>query len=496
MLVYVAKECKSAYGFNNLGQTIIVQVDKQKRPVPYNMCDCSKDKFLRGKDLSLENKQRYGDIYIQRSGTYKEVVLTTPDQLMGFYKSDIKNHKKLDTFGAGAFLVSLLGQCLGFQNGSKWLTMRKVFDSFFTHRAAVQNLPLMIEYISEWCETIKVEQPIEIDPLHFISEVPFTIIAKYLYGDDLATTEFLEALKNLVPGHTQLMHFSFLSVIGRFKIFQYFPFKQVTLLSSFQRKFVKLTIQQVQKAEKLGKDSIVLQLYKRVEDGTFTLENWIQTIDEILFANVDVTGTIMAWALVEMGLNSDEQRILRDEIMKYTSTSYLECSMPKAKAVNDYVKRSDTFLHMCVLEILRLHPLLWFSFPETTSKTILIDGYEILPNTPIVVDQYQINYNSPIWNPPNKHNGYGSEFHPWRFSNISLRDALYSQVTFGAGARKCLGKNFAEILIKTELVHILARFEISTLEEVKFSKDTFVVQPLAKLKLSPLPTSDYISFKV
>ncbi|CDO92881.1 unnamed protein product [Kluyveromyces dobzhanskii CBS 2104] len=487
--VYLLGEWRAAYGFNNLGKTVAAPFGYGRKTLHYNSSNCARAKFLDGKNLSIRNRETLGDIYLQRSGTYKEVVLTTSKQLMEYCKSSSKNHSKLDTFGAGAFLVALLGECLGFQNGLEWSRMRKIYDSFFTHKAAIENFPVMTSYVSEWLENLDPSHISDIDPLQLVNDLPFTCIAKYLYGATSCSKEFLQDLKDLIPMHTELMHYSFLTVAGRFKILQYLPVKKMRQVSHFQKQFTDLSLKQVELSRKTGQETVVEKLYKHVESGRFSFNNWIQTVDEILFANIEVTSTIMSWALVEMASNTEVQIKLRSEILKVIEESNTkhfskEESNKEVGPMQRYIKLNNSYLQYCVWETLRLHPLLWFSFPEVSSETLFIDGIRISPNTPIVVDQHQINYNSPIWNPSDKPKDFGSKFFPSRFENITLRDALYSQVTFGVGARKCLGKNFAELLIKSELAYILSRYKVSLIEKVEFSENTFVVQPKTRIQLT------------
>lgn len=58
-----------------------------------------------------------------------------------------------------------------------------------------------------------------------------------------------------------------------------------------------------------------------------------------------------------------------------------------------------------------------------------------------------------------------------------------SSVTFGSGPRRCLGKNFAEIVVKTLLVNMVKHFELLLCDPVEYAENTFVVQPKAKVKL-------------
>lgn len=439
-----------------------------------NLNRCHKDvspfKLVNGKKISQENRAKYGSIYMQRSGFQYEVVLTTPDQLKQYFSSHAKDHRKLDSFGAGQYLVALLGECLGFQNGNLWVQMRKLFNVHFTHAMAVKTLPAIYTHIFNWVRLYEGKKEFEVDPFAFVSDIPFTCVAKYLYGGEICSGKTLERLKSLVPLHSGLMAFAFTTFFGRFKLFQYLPVKKMKELRYFQDQFSELSIGMVEAAKKENTNTVAGDLYQLVEAGLLTYANWVQTLDEILFANIDVTATVMAWSLVEMAQNPQEQQDLRNEINNLDGP------------LEDFCKRTDTYLHQVLLEILRLHPLLWYSFPELSPHQMIIDGYKIRPNTPIVFDQYQLNYHSPAWNPQSKQN-FGQKFAPERFAGLQNRDVNLSNVTFGSGPRRCLGKNFAEIMIKVELAVVLQNFVVLLRGPVKTAENTFVVQPDTTLKL-------------
>lgn len=438
---------------------------KKSRPssIPYSNKNIGRLKLLYGRELSEDNRAKLGSIYMQRDGFRYEVVLTTLEQLKQYYSSHPKHHSKLDTFGAGQYLVALLGDCLGFQNGDLWMVMRKLFNVYFSHALAVKTLPTMVGFITDHVKSSIAGKLEKVDPFEYVSDIPFTCIANYLYGEKNCTPERLEELKALIPLHTELLTFAFSTFIGRFKLFQYLPSQQAKGLKHFQKKYTELSLEMVKDP---GDDpSVARQLYEKVEQGELSFDSWIQTLDEILFANIDVTATVMAWSVVEMARNTQCQQNLREEISQ------------NQEPQEEYVKRTDTYLHRVLLETLRLHPLLWFGFPEVVSRKMVIDGYEIAANTPIVIDQYQVNYNSKIWNPPHEAKNYGHEFHPERFEGLGNRDVLLSSITFGSGPRRCLGKNFAEVVVKTLLVEAVSHFKISLCEEVKLAENTFVVQP-------------------
>lgn len=447
---------------------------RRRGRLPCTHKDIAGLKIKEGKAISEKNRANYGSIYLQRDGCRYEVVLTKPEQLKAYFSKNARDHNKIDSFGAGEFLVTLLGQCLGFMNGTAWVKMRNLFNSHFNHTVAVRTLPTMTNFVSSWIEEYSYGLPGVVDPVRFVSDVPFTCIAQYLYGEKLCSGQTLMEMKGLVPLHSSIIAFAFSTFWGKFKLYQCFNFQKVRELKYFQHRFGELSVQMVKDSQLHGEYTVASSLHKLIETGELTFDNWLQTLDEILFANIDVTATVMAWSLVEMALNPQEQERLRVEIHldKYDSDTF--------------VTRTDTFLHRVFLEVLRMHPLLWYGFPEESPHEMTIDGHKIAPHTPIVIDQYQLNYNSEIWNPPDRPVGFGHVFYPDRFLVINNRDAVLSNATFGCGPRRCLGKNFAETLIKTLLIEILSRFEIVPSGPVEYATDTFVVQPRTKVRLNKL----------
>lgn len=60
--------------------------------------------------------------------TILQLVLTTPEQVVTFYKSDGTQHSKRKDIGFGDYFGRLLGQCVGVLSGQDWTRLRKIFD--------------------------------------------------------------------------------------------------------------------------------------------------------------------------------------------------------------------------------------------------------------------------------------------------------------------------------------------------------------------------------
>lgn len=84
-----------------------------------------------------------------------------------------------------------------------------------------------------------------------------------------------------------------------------------------------------------------------------------QTLDEMLFANLDVTTHVLTWIITLLADNIEAQAELREEIRRNLDD------------VDGYLNRKDSLLHFCFWESLRVRPV-------SGSYTPLIDALPIL----------------------------------------------------------------------------------------------------------------------
>lgn len=159
-------------------------------------------------------------------------------------------------------------------------------------------------------------------------------------------------------------------------------------------------------------------------------------IDEILFANIDVTASVIAWTLIHIAQNANVQAELLDDLAARDA-------MKPDDLFNDYICATDTMLHWTVVESMRLSPPTFFSLPEQSGEHKILPGGETLPaGTPVIIDAWTLNRLSDVW---------GSkplEFEPTRFRDLKPASYRYSLWRFGMGPRKCVGQFFADKIIK------------------------------------------------
>ncbi|KAJ3160036.1 hypothetical protein HDU86_001301 [Geranomyces michiganensis] len=212
--------------------------------------------------------------------------------------------------------------------------------------------------------------------------------------------------------------------------FSGWPIKNNRSMNEYQTKLEAVNMRMIHKSVKLGVTTAVSEMWKHVESGNMTKAELLQTVDEILFTNIDVTSGVMAWTLIQLAENPTWQERLRDEIRA------------ESEPLQAYVKRSDTLAHRIYLESGRLRPVLWYSLPEVTAEAKRIQGYHIPAGTSVLIDAHVLNRTSPVWGKD------GKDYNLDRFEKLQVIGYRYAFWRFGIGSRKCVGQYFGDRLSK------------------------------------------------
>ena len=115
------------------------------------------------------------------------------------------------------------------------------------------------------------------------------------------------------------------------------------------------------------------------------------------------------------------------------------------------------------MESIRCSPAAWFTLPEYSTRDRRIGGFLLPANMAAVIDWKRLNTNAAVWNPPGaKYDG--TTFYPERFAHLKPSQYRYSFLQFGIGTRKCIGKNFAVLIMKLVLVNLLQSYRLEALD--------------------------------
>lgn len=347
-------------------------------------------------------------------------VLTRPDQLQSiFFDSD--QHSKAINNDSGYLLGQLLGRCVGLISPPEWQAVRAVMEGPFRQRACQNKAGQIHDMVNSFLETSYQGGPFSAGTLHpalDLKMLPFWIVCDLFYGQ--LPAQFTEELKGLITIREGLMKHAMSGGIVQFSLSRMLPTKANRDLRVFKSQWRRFNSEVVVywRARKCA--APIVDMYDTIDTGKVSEEQVLQTLDEAIFANLDVTTGGLSWNPVFLAAYPECQEKLRQEINQ----------AQKDRRMDQYLQSASTYLQACILESSRLKPLAAFSVPQSAPTDRVVSGYKIPANTNFVVDAYALNIRSDHWGPDN------DTYRPERFlarDNVKLRYLFWR---FGFGPRQ------------------------------------------------------------
>lgn len=376
-------------------------------------------------------------------------VLTNPDDVNLVFR-DSDRHCKGANNDAGWFMGELLGSCLGLISGPAWRQLRASTDEAFTRQAATFSLhriqDLCKKHVDGLHSTSSLGQGV-LDPVEDLRMLPFWILAEHLYGK--LEPEMRMELESLIPLRESLFRRVIQGGITRFSCSRFLPTKANRDLREFQFRWKAFNKDVYKVWTMAGKDSVFVRMYESAQSGIVTIENVLQTLDEMLFANLDVTIGGLSWNLLFLAADEDVRTKLRKEIADAKSAP------GDTLAWDKYQSSTETLLAASMLEAARLKPAAAFSIPQAIPRDVTLGGFRIPAGTNIVVDTHALNIRNEFW---------GSDrdiYRPSRYLERRPVEIRYQYWRYGFGPRQCLGKYISDLIIRVTVAHFVEHYRIS-----------------------------------
>ena len=168
-------------------------------------------------------------------------------------------------------------------------------------------------------------------------------------------------------------------------------------------------------------------------------------MQEIFSAGSGTSSKTIEWALAELIKNPREMEKAQAEVRKvYEGKGYVdEASIHELQYMQSVIK-----------ETLRLHPPVPLLLPRECSEKCEINGYEISPESKVMVNVWAIGRDPDNWFEAEK-------FYPERFFDQSMdfKGTDFELIPFGAGRRICPGMTFGVAAIELTLANLLFHFD-------------------------------------
>ncbi|MCJ1248061.1 hypothetical protein MMC30_005276 [Trapelia coarctata] len=427
-------------------------------------------KFLEGVENSQIWEKSNGQIYRIWSGTKGEVVLTRPEHLKEVF-GDSDQHSKAANNNSGYLMSQLLGQCVGLLSGTNWRALRQVSETPFLHQNMPAYIPNIRRHVRNHFENLEKHGNLRsslIHPAEDLKMLPFWIVAEVFYGQ--LPPNLIQHLRSLITLREDLFKLVIRGGLCRFSWTRFLPIQSTKNLAKFKKEWKAFNLCAYKHAKQSSSSASIVAMFEAVHRGVITQEQLYQTVDEALFANLDVTTGGISWNPVFLAADLSSQERLRKEILSTPPTDFRK-----------YVLNSSTYLAACISESSRLKPLAAFSVPQSAPTDRLVGGYVVPAGTNFIVDAYALNVRNEYWGSD------AAEYRPHRFleTHNSKTKLRYHFWRFGFGPRQCMGKYIADLIIRILLVHLVENYQLNMIDsgaEWARSSDSWITHPDMLLK--------------
>ncbi|KAL4809102.1 cytochrome P450 [Aspergillus unguis] len=409
-------------------------------------------KFVQSLELSQRGQQLAGEEpYLIRSGPYCELVISQPEHVHAFYEHDAKRHPKPKNLNLGEPFGRLAGNAVGTKYGDEWRRIRRYFDPPFVSPRAMENRSRFNVEIRQWIRAIAPAAETKVNVAAVFKFLTFRLLAIHLYGDAFDDRVYWRMLE-LNELHEGVIRDLLASRWPDSKLYNCLPTAANRKACSYLSQWRDFNRTIIEHARGGGWTCPVEVIYRGVDpDRVIREDEFLATLDEILFTNVDVSSKVLSMLFTQLAQKPSIQDALRAEI----KASKGDPNLGEAK----YVLKTDTLLNRVVMESMRMSPAFWFSMPESTAEPKKIGGYLVPADTPVIIDARRLNSKAATWG------AHSADFDPDRFLGISPDRLRCGFMRFGAGAAsgRCLGKNVADLVFKLVTIAALETFALRSL---------------------------------
>ncbi|KAF2877961.1 cytochrome P450 [Massariosphaeria phaeospora] len=395
------------------------------------------EKFLQGRQRS-ETWRLYGSVYRIWSLFTPEVVITASEDVKMFY-ADSRHHEKSRSSNAGWLFEQLLGEAMGLTSGIKWRRTRTRFEAFFTSNYIREHGMVFNEEAKKYIGTCF--QAGHEKHITEFSMFPFLCTARLVYGP--LSKEDIDELFTLNNLRMRIFGKILQGGVICFPIAKWCKWQTIKDVERFTERWCSFNI----KMSQARRSSPIAGIFEGILGDKDATKQILQTLDEMLFANLDVSAHILNALVVFLAESEDARnRVLQE--------------MQSMSDVEEYCSRRDTFLHNCLLETMRLSPISAFTMPERSPNAKSFGHIQIPPHTWVIVDILSINHNPAFWG---KDNGV---FRPSRFENMEQKDVGHTKTfllkwnlfTYGFGLRQCLGQFLMDYIVKAFITQLISQY--------------------------------------
>jgi cytochrome P450 len=387
-----------------------------------------------------------------------------------------------------ALLRPLLGDGVLLSEGAQWERSRSALNPAFHWKKLASLVPVMFacvgRMVAQWEAAVAAGRS-TVEVHAFLGNVGLETVATCLFGstyiaDPAAADRFTQRHRRVLELVRER------ATIVQFPLLRAAPLASLREMRALCAELREMTAAFVDRCAAAGASGGESLLELLLEAG-LPRQQLLDEALNVLAAGAETTSTAMTWLFYELARDprladrclAEIARVLGDAAPSYDALHGLD------------------FVEACAYEALRLYPPAATLAKAAASEHSLDLGDGRVLRVPagleLVTEASVLQRDPTLWERP-------EEFRPERFLRVAgaepeaAREQLaFAYLPFSAGARMCLGKNFAVLEIKSVLCHVLRRFTLQLAPGQVIRMDWFAAaapaaRARARLARSPHPS--------
>ncbi|XP_076790533.1 cytochrome P450 4A14-like isoform X1 [Arvicanthis niloticus] len=391
-------------------------------------------------------------------GNHAHLVIYDPD-----YMKVILGRSDPKVTRSYSFYAPWIGYGLLLLNGKKWLQHRQMLTPAFHYDILKHYVGIMVDSVhvmlDKWEQLEGQDFPLEIH--QDISLMTMETIMKCAFSyQGSAQLEDYRNSRSYIKAVEDLTHLIYLRMRNGFH-----QSNTIYSLSSNGRSFHsacqiahkhtekvicmrKAQLQNEEELEKIRKkrrlDFLDILLFAQTEDGkSLSDEDLRAEVDTFMFEGHDTTASGISWIFYALATHPEHQQRCREEVQRILGDG--------TSVTWDHLDQMP-YTTMCIKEALRLYPPVPAVGKELSTPVTFPDGRSLPKGSLVTLSFYGLHHNPRLWPNP-------EVFDPSRFAPDAPRHT-HAFLPFSAGARNCIGKQFAMNELKVAVALTLLRFEL------------------------------------
>src|SRR3954451_22520280 len=386
------------------------------------------------------------DIIQGRLFQHKSFILNRPDAIRHVLLSNFENYAR--TPAGIRILRPVLGEGLLIAEGHSWTFQRRTLAPAFTPRATANLVPHMTAVLDETIAKLDAQTSEPVDLREIMQRMTLEIAGRTMFS--FGMDRHGPTLRNFVMEYgARLGRPYLLDMVLPLS----WPSPMDFARARFRKRWTEFVAMLIAERRDMGKKEgapprDLFDLMGEARDPetgqAFSDEQLGDQVATMILAGHETTATALFWSLYLLALDPVTQEELAAEVKVATISGALDLERLK-------------FTRAVVDETMRLYPPA-FLIARAAAAPDTIAGMPVKKNDVVLIAPWLLHRHEKLWRDPNA-------FIPQRFMPPAPPPDRFAYLSFGVGARICVGAHFALVESTLALARIIGAFRVELLDK-------------------------------